>query len=90
MKKFVIAYWNDYTGELLQEEIEANSAFDAAISYLQWDAENMNVTNMREVQNMAANMDSMITVLEIGKRYGTNKPSPYGKYEAQDGSFYTN
>lgn len=88
MKKFVIAYWNDHTGELLQEEVDANSAFDAAISYLQWDAEEMNVSTVNEVQTLAANMDSMITVLEIGKRYKVNKPSPYGKYVDQDARDY--
>lgn len=88
MNKYVVAYWNDHTGELLQEEVEAKSAFDAAISYLQWDAEEMNLSTMKDVYEMAANMDSMINVLEIGKRYKVNKPSPYGKYVDQDARDY--
>lgn len=79
MKKYVVAMWSDHTGELLQELIEANSAFEAVLSYMQWDAEEYNLKTMEDVYKLAANMDAMVNVLDISKRFGTNKPGPVGQ-----------
>ena len=71
--------WSDHTGELLQELIEANSAFEAALSYMQWDAAEYDLKTMNDVYKLASNMDTMVNVLDISKRFGTNKPSPTGQ-----------
>ena len=63
MNRYVVAYWNDHTGELLQEIVGANSKVEALKSYMQWDDES--IQDMNTAMQYAANMDAMVNVIEI-------------------------
>lgn len=73
MNTYVVAYWNDHTGELLQEIVEANSKVEAVKSYMQWDDEY--IQDMDTAVNYAANCDSMVSVIEIKPTF-TKRFSP--------------
>ena len=66
MNKYVVAFWSDHTGELLQEEVEAKSEFDAAVSYLQVDP--VEFKDMEAIHDYCVNGDSTINVLQIDKK----------------------
>jgi hypothetical protein len=66
MNKYVVAFWSDHTGELLQEIVEANSQHEAACKYLQIDP--IEFPSLVDTINYAVNGDSMINVLEIKDR----------------------
>lgn len=66
MNKYVVAFWNDHTGELLQELVEADSEVAAAISYLdiaEEYAEDMH--SMEDIHTYCVNGDSMINVFPL-------------------------
>lgn len=77
MNKYVVAYLSLHERELLLEIVEANSDVEAAKSYLDW--EHMeDVTTMQEIQEITANGDVHINVLQIDKtnwRSRSNAPS---------------
>lgn len=66
MNKYVVAFWSDHTGELLQEIVEANSQHEAACSYLQIDP--IEFPSLTAAIKYAVDSDSMINVLEIKDR----------------------
>lgn len=74
MNKYVVAYWNDWTGELLQELVEATSAVAAVLSYTEWD--DPALTTMGSIRAYAANCDCAISVLELNNRAGAGRPGP--------------
>ena len=65
MNKYVVAFWSDHTGELLQEEVEATSPVEAAAKYLGAD---IIFKTLDEVYEYCANCDMMINVLQIYKK----------------------
>lgn len=77
MKKYVVAYYNHFNGELLQELVEANTELDAALCYMQWAREDL--TNMSAVHSFAADCEATISVLDVTpvytKRFEPKLPS---------------
>jgi hypothetical protein len=74
MKKFVVAFANLNTGELVQELVEAVSDIEACISYLNfWEAGDTFPTSMEEIHDYCSNCDCWISVLEL-KRELTKRP----------------
>jgi hypothetical protein len=65
MNKYVIGYFSEFQGELLLEEVEANSAVEAMTSYLEIDPKLF--TSVASVHNYCANTDCYIEVLQINK-----------------------
>lgn len=75
MNKYVVAYCNLHAGELLQEVVEANSALEAAKSYLNWE-DLEHVRSMDELEALAFDTDAFIHVLELNNRAGAGRPGP--------------
>lgn len=76
MNKYVVAFLSLYVGELKQEIVEATSAVEAAISYLNWWEDETPPKTMDEVHEIVGDGDSFIHVLDI-----TNiRNSPPGSY----------
>lgn len=73
MNKYVVACWSDHTGELLQEVVYANSKVDAVKKYMQW--EELELTTMDSLYSLAANCDSMVSVIEIFEGYKGTSPN---------------
>jgi len=67
MNKYVVAYWSDHTGELLQELVEANTPVDAVKSYMQW--EDTGLTTMEALTSLAADCGSMVSVLDVTPKH---------------------
>jgi hypothetical protein len=66
MNKFIVAYFNLLEGELKQELVEANSKFEAAVSYLGWTKEDLGqIKTYDELDEAVFNMDAYINVLEL-------------------------
>lgn len=65
MKKFVVAYINMFNNELLQEFVEAEDAFHAAIAYLQYEKQDTRATNLEELQEELWESEEQISVLEL-------------------------
>lgn len=71
MNTYVVAYWNDHNGELLQEVVEANSALEAVMSYMEWE----DIESMEELHEVTANSDCVVSVINITPKY-TKKFEP--------------
>lgn len=63
MNKYVVAYWREYTGVLLQEIVEANSRLEAVVSFMGWEL--YDLENMDEAYRFANDLDSAISVIQI-------------------------
>lgn len=70
MNKYVVAFWSDHTGELLQEIVEANSEVEAAVSYL--DIAELEFDSMDLIHTYCANCDTSINVIQIDKNNWKN------------------
>jgi len=79
MKKFVVAYLSLHDGELVQEIVEANSALEAGLSYLNWwdeheeDVRAVIPKTLEDLYNEVYNGDCFINVLEL-KHERTGRP----------------
>lgn len=62
MNKYVVAYYSDFEGEILQEVVEAETKLDAMKSYLELDD---SFDTIESVENMLSNSDSTISILQI-------------------------
>lgn len=82
MKKFVIAYVNLYDNELLQEIVEAEDAFHAALSYLQYQKQDTEATTLEELQEELWNSEEQINVLELKSNHYNKWPYPDEGYAA--------
>ena len=69
MKKFVVAYINQFDNELLQGVVEAETTLEAALKYLaeQQDTlwEDEEITSYEQLIDVMYNMDSNISVIEV-------------------------
>lgn len=65
MNKYVVGYLSQFDGELLLEEVEANSKLEAMLSYLEVSAEEF--STVEAVYNYAANCDAYIEAIQINK-----------------------
>ena len=69
MKKFAVAYINQFDNELLQSVVEAESQLAAGIKYLaeQQDTlwEDEEITSYEQLLDTMYNMDSNISVIEV-------------------------
>lgn len=86
MKKFVVAYVNLYDSELMQEIVEAEDAFHAAIAYLQYEKQDTEATTLEELQDELWSSKEQINVLEIksGKpAWGPGNLPPIGQLAMQ-------
>lgn len=76
MNKYVIAFLDLSKGELLQEIVEANSALEAGIKYLNWWDEPESGEpphTLEDFYNEVFNCDSYINVLDLNKALGTGR-----------------
>ncbi len=80
MNKYVVAYWSDHTGELLQELVEAKTMVEAVKSYMQWD--DPTLTDMNSLYNLAANCDSAVSVIQVNKPTKLHWYEPSGSHQA--------
>lgn len=88
MKKFVVAYINMFDNEILQEVVEAEDVFHAALSYLGCEKEVTEATTLEELQEELWESEEQISVLDItpkkskGYTHGPARPYPvsYGTY----------
>ena len=69
MNKYVVAFWSDHTGQLLQEEVEAISRVEAAKKYLNVD---FSFETFEDVIEYCVNCDAMISVIRIDKKNWKN------------------
>lgn len=85
MNKYIVAYWNDPTGELLQEEVEAESKFKALASYLQYPTDA--TQTLASLEAYCANNNQMVTATRVGsfhKKPDTpNWPYPSNQLQIQ-------
>ena len=73
MNKYVVAFYSSMLAELRQEIIEANSAFEAAISYLGWTAEDIGeAKTLTDLQEILYGMEDTIHILDLNKALKTN------------------
>ena len=73
MNKYVVAFYSSMLAELKQEIIEANSVFEAAISYLGWTAEDIGeAKTLTDLQEILYGMEDTIHVLDLAKALKTN------------------
>jgi len=73
MNKYVVAFYSSMLAELKQEIIEANSVFEAAISYLGWTAEDIGeAKTLTDLQEILYGMEDTIHVLDLNKALKTN------------------
>ena len=77
--KYVIAFLNMSEGELKQEIVEANSAYDAAMSYLNWwnedeeDDWEERPKTLSGLELVVFDADCYINVLDLNKALKTNR-----------------
>jgi hypothetical protein len=90
MNKYVIAFLSLHEGELKQEIVEAKTALEAGLSYLNWWEESEQPTTLEELYNEAFNGDCHIHILDLNKALKTNwggtklQPS-VGQFESDSG-----
>ena len=68
MRKYVVGYLNFFDNELLLEVVEANSAFEAAVDYMDQDPPT-ETTNLEDFQVELFAQDTIINVLDITPKY---------------------
>jgi len=64
MNKYIVAHWNDHTGELLQEEVEAESKFKALADYLEYPEDA--TQTLAALEGYCADSDQMVTATQVG------------------------
>jgi len=74
MNKYVVAFISLHDGELKQEIVEAKTALEAGISYLNWWVESEQPTTLKELYTEAFNGDCHIHVLDLAKALSTGRP----------------
>lgn len=72
MNKYVIAFLSLHEGELKQEIVEAKTALEAGLSYLNWWEELDPPTTLEDLYNEAFNGDCHIHILDLAKALKTN------------------
>lgn len=72
MNKYVVAFLSLHDGEIKQEIVEANSALEAGISYLNWWESDPPAT-LNDLYNAAYNGDCFIHILDLNKALKTNR-----------------
>lgn len=73
MNKYVVAFYSSMLGELKQEIVEANSAFEAAVSYLGWTKEDTDeAATLSDIQEILYGMEDSIHILDLNKALKTN------------------
>lgn len=77
MNKYVIAFLNLTEGELKQEIVEANSAYEAGMSYLHWwdkteEGWEERPKNLEELETVVYDGDCFIHILDLSKALKTN------------------
>lgn len=63
MKKFVVAYLNNYDGNMVQKVVHANSVLEASVQFLGY--EECDYATFEELSEELYNSESLISVLEI-------------------------
>lgn len=67
MNKYVIGFLSLHDGELILEEIETVSPYEAMKSYLDIEDANLYTPNIEGIHDYCSNTDCFINVLEINK-----------------------
>lgn len=74
MNKYVVGFLSLHEGRLVQEIVEANSALEAGISYLNWwEEREAKPTTLVELYNIAYDGDCYINILDLDKALKTNR-----------------
>lgn len=90
MNKYVVAFYSSMLAELRQEIVEAKTALEAGLSYLNWWEESEQPTTLEELYTEAFSSDCHIHVLDLNKALKTNgggtklQPS-VGQFESDSG-----
>lgn len=77
MNKYIVAHFSDYAGELLQEEVEATSKFEALKSYLEYPDDAPQT--QEGIEAYCADTDQWVTAVEVGS-FITKKNSGSGPW----------
>lgn len=66
MSKYVVAIYNAYDNEITQHVEEADTEFDALVSAVDWEAEDLgNISTLDELLNALYNQECVISIIEI-------------------------
>ena len=63
MNRYIVAHWNDHTGELVQEEVEADSKFKALAGYLEYPEDA--TQTLAALETYCANSDQMAVAIQV-------------------------
>lgn len=79
MNKYVVAFLNLSDGEILQEIVESDSAYEAGMSYLHWwdkteEGWEERPKTLKELYEQVYNADCYINVLDLNKALSTGRP----------------
>lgn len=91
MNKYVVGFLSLHEGRLVQEIVEANSALEAGISYLNWwDSEEDRPATLEDLYNAVYDNDCYINILDLTKasktnRGGTSLQNSVAQFESESG-----
>ena len=64
MNRYIVAHWNDPTGELFLEEVEAESTFKALASYLEYPEDAPQT--LLALEDYCAKSDQWVRAIQVG------------------------